>query len=406
MSISLRWVGEDELDRVALTRLRCYSKSAGELEAFKLRVRGDPRTKAGDYLLAEIDGQAVGTATHVTFTMWVRGGSMPCQGVAWVGAIKTMRRRGTAGSPGVASAVMWEMLRHARERGDVVSALMPFRASYYEHFGYGVVERRCDWTVPVAALPSGPFETIRFFEPADFSARADCLARVNRTGQCAIERSLEFWKKVDEAALEGLSVVDRGGDGVVRGAMNLMHQQADGKDLLRVSECIYEDAAAFRRQLHFLSSLKDQYGAVLLTLPADVPLNRMINESQIPHRPVNHPVSRCHLYTRMQLRVLDHARFLEAIHVPAAASGKAIVAVRESEGHESRFAVEIDGGRVRCKPSEASAELTCSDKTWAAIGCGDMKASDALRFGLSEGSSAPILDELAAGPVPFAHEYF
>ena len=30
----------------------------------------------------------------------------------------------------------------------VISALMPFRGSFYEHFGYGIAECRCTWTVP------------------------------------------------------------------------------------------------------------------------------------------------------------------------------------------------------------------------------------------------------------------
>ena len=47
--------------------------------------------KDGDYLLAEVDGQPVGTATSLSMKMWVRA-IIPCQGVARVGAIKTMQR--------------------------------------------------------------------------------------------------------------------------------------------------------------------------------------------------------------------------------------------------------------------------------------------------------------------------
>jgi predicted acetyltransferase len=406
MSITLRWVGEADLDRVAETRLRCYAKSAAELENFKKRLDGDPRVKPGDYLLAESGGQAVGTATHVSFTMWCRGGSIPCQGVAWVGAVKTMRRRGSGGSPGVASTVMREIIRHARDRGDVVTALMPFRASYYEHFGYGVVERRQDWTIPIAALPTGPFDSIRYFEPADFEARAQCLSRVNQSGQCSIERSDEQWKKVDESSLEGFAVVDRDGSGAVRGSLTILHQQLDGKDLLKVADCIYEDVAALKRQLHFLSSLKDQFAFAQITLPADVPLNRLLTESQLPHRPVNHPVARCHPYTRMQLRILDHARFLQALQLPKGVEGKAVVSVRECEGTESRFSVDLNNGRIACKATDESATFSTTDRTWAAIATGDLKASDALRFELAQGANANVLDALASGPAPFSHEYF
>ena len=406
MAMQLRWVGEADLDRVAQTRLRCYARSASEFEAFKLRTRGDPRSKLGDYLLAEIDGQGVGTATSLSMNMWVRGAKISCQGVAWVGAIKTMRRKGATGTPGVASAVMRETVRMGRERGDVVSALMPFRASYYEHFGYGIVERRCEWALPISTLPAGNFESIRFAEPSDFSARAECLHRVNQAGQCEVERSIDYWKNNEESATEGFIVVDRAGDGPVRGSMTMVHQQVNGKDVVKVTECFYEDAAALRRQLHFLSSLKDQFGEVNLTLPPDVPLNRMLNESQIPHRPVNHAVARCTPYTRMQVRILDHGKFLQSLHLPTTEKGQVVVAVRECEGQISKFKMQIEAGRIQCSSTDASAEFECTDRAWAGIACGDLKATDAVRFGLATGDDAAKLDVLSSGPMPFTHEHF
>ena len=194
MPTHLRWVGDADLDRVALCRLRCYAPADKQIDDFQSRVRSDARSSPGDFLLAEDDaGHAVGTATHLAMDLWARGGRVPCQGVAWVGAIKTMRRKGGDG-PGVATAVMREVVRHGRERGDACSALMPFRGSFYEHFGYGVVERRHEWTVPIAVLPAGDFDGVRFYEPGDFAARADCLRRVNRAGQCDIERIDDHWR--------------------------------------------------------------------------------------------------------------------------------------------------------------------------------------------------------------------
>jgi predicted acetyltransferase len=405
MSIDLRWVGEDELDRVALTRLRCYAKADSDLPRFKDWIRKDPRSKAGDFILAETDGQAVGTATHVPFQMYIRGGAVPCQGVAWVGAIKTMRRRGEGGTPGVASAVMHAMLRRARDAGDVVSALMPFRASYYEHFGYGVVERRVDWTIPIAALPVGPFDGVRFYESTDFAARAECLNRAKLTSQCDISRLDEYWKVLDETRVDSLQVVDRIGDGPVRGSMVLMHQQVDGRDIMKVSETIFENPAALKRQLHFLASLKDQFASVQLTMPADLPLNWLLKETQVPHRPVNHPVAEPKLYTRMQVRILDHAKFLAAMHLPVDAKGSVVVAVHECEGHISKFKIEINAGRATAQPSEAMAEFECPDKVWAAIACGDVTATNAVKWGLATGR-AETLDILSRGPVPFCNEYF
>src|SRR5882724_623416 len=115
MTLNLRWVGDEQRDRVAETRMLCYAPARKELTDYVQRLREDARSGPGDWLLAETPaGEAVGTATSYPMTMWVRG---------------------------------------ARERGFVVSALMPFRGSFYEHFGYGFVERRADWTIPMTVLP-------------------------------------------------------------------------------------------------------------------------------------------------------------------------------------------------------------------------------------------------------------
>jgi predicted acetyltransferase len=315
MGMNFRWVGEEDFPQVADTRLRCYGDPEKDRERFVQYLRNDPRGKPGDYLLAELDGEAVGTATSFSLNIWVRGASMRSQGVAWVGAIKTMRRRAEKPSSGVASQVMWEMVKKARERGDVVSALVPFRASYYEHFGYGLVEWRKEWTVPMGILPSGEFDGIRFYEAGDFTARMQCLRRVNQVGQCAVERSEEYWRAPVLEAEEKTQIVDRPDEsGPVRGSMFLATQQIDGKFLLKVTEAVYEDLAALRRQLHFLSSLKDQYYAVQMPLPSDVPLSAMLKEPQVFQRAANHATAEVRSFTRTMFRVLDHKAFLEALH--------------------------------------------------------------------------------------------
>lgn len=201
MGIELRWARESDLDRVAEARLRCYAHASKQLEDYQRLLRNDRRAAVGDYLMAEEDGQAIGTTTSLSMTMSVRGGAVPCQGVAWVGTIRTHRRTArrsaqnaglAADSAGVATRLMAETLRRGRERGQVVSALMPFRASFYEHFGYGLVERRCAWTVPLALLPDVAADGTRFFESADLDEVAACRRRFVARGQCDIEHRSMF----------------------------------------------------------------------------------------------------------------------------------------------------------------------------------------------------------------------
>lgn len=423
MSLVMRWVGGDELDRVAETRMLCYGMAQNELQRFKETIRADRRAKDGDFLLAERDGRPVGTATSIPLSMYLRGSAFSCQGVAYVGAIRTERRKSVshhlhpaAGhsqpprSPGVATAVMQETLRRAREQGQVLSALMPFRASFYEHFGYGVIERRQEWTIPLAVLPVGDFEGLRFMEPGDRPAVVECQQRMARRGQCDILRDADSWLVYFTEFDNGFVVVDRPDPkGPVLGWLYLQSQNVGNRHIARVIDMAYDDPAALRRQLHFLASLRDQYSAAILTLPADLPLNLLLRETQVPHRPVSHPTGEIRTYTRMQLRVLDHRRLINHLPMPSESRGSAVIAVQESEGTVSRFRLEVGEGRASATPTDASADVECPDRTWAAIVTGDLPARTAAQWGLihvTNVSAVAVLEAFGVGPLPFCHDYF
>jgi len=204
-------------------------------------------------------------------------------------------------------------------------------------------------------------------------------------------------------------VIDRSADGIVHGYLAFQHVQTNEKDVINVTEVGYEDINGLKRLLHFLASLRDQYTFATLTLPADLPLNRILREAQIPHRLVNHPHAEVRPFTRMQIRVLDHKRLIEARHLPSEKKGRVVVAIKESEGNESRFAIDFADGRAIVSATESAAQFECPDRVWAPILCGDLKATMAVKLGLAS-ATAPeageILDVFGEGPLPFCQEYF
>lgn len=410
MGLTLRWVGAEEQERIARARMECYSPSSGQIEQYRESVRQELAAPPRQFLLAELDGRPVGTATSLDMTMWVRGTPLPCQGVRYVGTVKTHRRIADGPAKGVATQVMNETIRLARERGHVLSALMPFRVSYYEHFGYGIVEARTDWSVPLATLPSGTFNGFRFYEDRDLPALMDCHQRIVQSGQCDIERPKAAWQQYLTKSTDGFLVIDRPTDtGQVHGWMTILHASENGRDVLKVTDRGADSPAALLRQLHYLSSLRDQYAAATLNLPGDLPLNWLLKEHQIPHRLVNHPAATSRPFTRMQLRILDHRRYLEALHLPESAEGSTFIAIQEPEGSLAKFRLDIDAGRCSVTETPAPPDATIPAHVWAAVATGHLRASDALRFGLfacNNPDAARVLDILADGPRPFTHEYF
>ena len=77
MPLTHSWVSSpDELDRVADTRLRCYSATQKDTADFRKGIRDDVRAKPGDFLLVTDGAEDVGTATAHSFTTYIRGKAM------------------------------------------------------------------------------------------------------------------------------------------------------------------------------------------------------------------------------------------------------------------------------------------------------------------------------------------
>jgi predicted acetyltransferase len=62
---------------------------------------------------------------------------------------------------GLATRMLTAGFEHARERGDVASALFPFRAAFYESLGYGLAGEAHQYQVPPNLLPDDKTERMR-----------------------------------------------------------------------------------------------------------------------------------------------------------------------------------------------------------------------------------------------------
>ncbi len=427
MPLSFRWVGRDHAEIVGRARAFCYAPKSDEIIPYQQRLAEDGRVLGDDILLAERDGQPVGTATSYDMTMWARGGPVSCQGVAWVGTVKTHRRSArssistsssTATSsapgksePGIATVVMREMLRRAREKGQIVSALMPFRASFYDHFGYGLVERRALWTIPLSILPAGDCDGFTFIISAADEQRRACRQRMVEAGQCDIERTAGSWEHHTSQEGSGLTIADQPGgpNSPINSWVHFEQEKQGGKDIIKVTDFAYDSVHSLKRLLCLFGTLRDQYWGVNMALPIDLPVNLWLRESQVPHRLVNHETAELKQHTRMQVRILDHVRFLQAMRLPAETKGALTVGIAETEGHESRIQIDIDGGRAMAAVSTTPADLECSDRTWASIVTGDLPAATAAGLGLlkvNRLAAISLASAFAAGPAPFCTEYF
>ena len=107
-----------------------------QMYAFRASPVGAPLENSQQYnegnvtLVAEEDGAAVAAVSAIPMRQNVRGGVYPMAGVAGVATLPPARRQGHV------RALMLQLLGQMRESGHAVSALYPFRPSFYGRFGY------------------------------------------------------------------------------------------------------------------------------------------------------------------------------------------------------------------------------------------------------------------------------
>ncbi len=410
MALKLDWTGRKELERLARVRWQCYGAKEGDLDAFTRRS-DQGRFVDGDVCIASDNGMDVGTATSLSLNMQVRGKRIACQGVAWVGTSKSHRRR-AAGEKGVASQVMDALLQKARDRKQPVTALMPFRASFYEHFGYGIAERQQIWTIPIAVLNGGADTQWRFGSSSDKSAMLACRNRQSSVGQCDVETSpaaMDEWFNSLTSDSQ-LFVDDR--DGKIVAYCWIKTIVENEKTIAQLAQPAWESLEGLRSIFSLLASFRDQYTAARVVLPVDLPINWWLRERQIPHRLVEHAAPAVKSITRMQIRVLDHVAFMDGQRLLRSANRKVTVAVRECEGTVSNFTLDLTGDAIRATPvtpTSMDADVEMSDVVWASIASGDLRASTANALGLTDictPDAVAALDVLGDGPAPFCYEYF
>jgi hypothetical protein len=129
--VKIRRIGPEERRSFALP-LQAYAfegspPSAEDAESWRRHL---PYSIGNTTLVAMVDDEPQAAASAIPMRQNVRGAVLPMAGVSGVATHPLARRRGHV------RALLTHLLRESRDAGQVVSALYPFRPSFYARFGY------------------------------------------------------------------------------------------------------------------------------------------------------------------------------------------------------------------------------------------------------------------------------
>jgi predicted N-acetyltransferase YhbS len=285
---------------------------AEEVETSRRRTRF---LEAAVTLVAEEGGESLATATSLRLRQNVRGRVHDMAGIATVATHPSARRRG------LIRTLLTRLLRQARDEGAAVSALYPFRPSFYAKFGYVGIPRRRTTTFAPEGL-SGllrrdlPGSVTRLPMQDGFSAY-DRLTRRLAT----VRHGFAVFDETRAAAFRDdqvwLALAESGGE-----VVGALRYRIDGHGANLLGEDLLTTGPLGRALLlQFLARHVDQVARVTLTVSADdVPELWATDLSSATEATVDYP--------------RDNAPMARVLNVPALAGSEA------GSGHAT---VEITG---------------------------------------------------------------
>ena len=399
-----------DVETLADLGLRAYRVSS--LEKRREFYTDHPRFGLRDVRVGELDGQIVASLVLYPFTALVRGQRVPVTGIGSVAVSPEHRRRG------IAEALLKSSLREMRQRGDALSALYPFRDSFYRRLGYGVIEVAQQLAFSPALLPaSDEARRVRRLMLPDRPSVEALYERVALQGHFGLARRAEWWTQ---------RLWTHGGDWVVyegkrRGQIEgYLYYEVDSdagpfKLSVTLTEFVAATPEAHRGLVGYLASLADQVAEIHHIAAGDNGWLALLKTSQ-NLRPalemsVYHDSGNC--VNGMMLRLNDVKSALERLPVSMQARGEIALEVDDEVLPQNARAYRLRASEGRLKVTAESARkgrsrlprLVVEPDVLASLAGGALSPVRAAEIGLvdASGGAAELIDRWFRARPAFAY---
>jgi predicted acetyltransferase len=327
-------------------------------------------------------------------TQYYGGEGIPLMGVAAVAVGAASRRRG------VGRLLCEYALRTGVERGDVLSALFPFRPDFYARFGWataGALHRYMFRPESVALDVDAP---IRLAAAEDETGIRACYERMAHRSNGPIARSPRAWRQQLDAPGSWAYVHDDDG---ITGYMLVRYgrQRSPGARTLHIRELVADDDVAWRGLVGWIPRQQDLWRRVIHDATPDEHFDLHLTDPRPPaHRPARWlwaPVAR--ILRGPMLRVLDVKSALERRTDWQTPATRFTLDVRDVQlpANHGTFAVEWDGREARVEPRETA------DPPVVSLDIGTLALLYAGEIGLRDAVQAhrAVVDGDITGPAEF-----
>lgn len=345
---------------------------------------GSPRDTL---FVGELGGRLVAALQLHPLRQWIGGQSLPVAGVGTVAIAPTHRQRR------LGAVLMAEALRTARARGDVASALYPFRVSFYQKLGYGNAGEVLQYQVPAITLHGYEERAgVTLLEGSEAQHEAlELYGEWAKRQNGQLVRNERLWSSLltnADHALFGW----RDEHGVLGGyALVKYRTELPRRDrYLEVEELVWTNPAARRGLYGWLGSLGDQWEQLLIRALPSQRLADWLREPRLPHDSA--PSWRlwspaATVLMGPMFRLVDIPAAFARRTVPADAALAVTLEVSDPciPENTGRWRLVLEGGRAAVEPATRSSDTLRMDiGTLSRLFIGSLGAAAARDAGLLE----------------------
>jgi predicted acetyltransferase len=379
-SVTVRPILPDELEKVAYVRAASYGGNEAECLA---DLQDNPRYNSSNIIVAEYQGEVIGTIAVFPAQMWLSGVPISVGAVTGVAVLPQFQRKGVAGK-----MMDFSIVRMVAE-GRAMSVLFPHSHKYYRQFGYGPIGDLHAYRINphnLTVFPEG--HQVRPFTPADLP-----MMRVMYKGQLTwhngwFTRSNEWWDKII-ARWPNIMVFDN--DGAIEGYYAYEIQSSKtGERVLQLKEFFAAEDKAYRGLIGYLAA-QNEADVIEYLAPPDTPLRHSLRQPKAEdarHRSYIF-YDLCHVTPGPVARIINLSIALTKRFYARHMSGERVIRISDPliPTNEEPLLFRLVDGRAETRSADGRKPHVETDiGTMTQILCGYLTAQDARRLGRLQGN--------------------
>jgi predicted acetyltransferase len=399
-----RPIAPAELQQVWRADEYCFFTEEQDREWFEHRML--PQYLRGMF---DADGRLKAALANFPFTVLVEGARIGMGAVAGVASWPEYRREGNVGE------LMLHLLHEEKEKGVALSALYPFKQSFYRRYGWDVASAWLRHEIPLSELApyrrsEGVIERC-FPGEEDWRVLAELYAAVAARRNGFVVRETEsIWKDWVNPQWEPpqyhLHTALWRPEAGARPEGYLLYRfvkDDKGERLLNLWELTATTTAAERGLLGFVAQHDSQVRAAIHRTPRDYPLWHLVENTKDV---------KSELRSGWMLRFVDMAAAFTARLWRGAPDASFTIGVSDDQlpWNRGTFRLTFEAGHAALVPAPAETPVLAADvRTWVQLYTGLIRPSQAVTTGrltCTDPAALRTLEYATAGKEMWFYEFF